>query len=122
MVETVVNTLYPIRSLLHTNNCFVKELADSFELNLTSDAFSSQQSQLKHLPDIEKHDGYTCKRAYNIAGDAVQEQNSWQFWIPSYLSNDSIKRAHVHPLSAHGGIVETICRSKRVCYWAKKVK
>lgn len=92
---------------LHMDNCFLKELTNSIEIDLTSESF---QHSFKRslLTDMKIRVGLIYKRAEYAAGDAIQEQNL-KLWVPLDLTNDFIECTYVYPLSAHGSIVKILC-------------
>jgi len=115
-----------------TTGCpFVHELTDTTEIDLTSEAFSSDsylelikrvQSEPQLFPDIRVCDGFVYKKTEFSSGDPVQEENSWKLWVPAEMTHSLIMRAHEHPLCAHGGLGKTLYRLKTWYFWPKMTK
>lgn len=117
--------------LVYSNEIFMDEIENSVEVDLESPEFKSfeyvsmmekLQTKLKYLPDIRIEDGFIYKRVEYATGNELQEERSWKLWVPSSLTSDIIRRAHDHPLCAHGGVGKTLSRIKTFFYWPKMVK
>lgn len=76
-------------------------------------------SKIQFLPDLRIDDGFIYKRVEHTSGDAAQEEMSWKLWVPPSMTDELIKRAHDHPLCAHGGVGKTLHRLKTFFFWPK---
>ena len=104
---------------------------NSMDIDLDSDEFGSPdyiewirklQPNLKYLPDIKIEDGFVYKRVEYATGNEIQEEMSWKLWVPKSMTEDLIRRAHDHPLCAHGCIGKTLRRIKTFYFWPKMTK
>lgn len=71
----------------------------------------------EQLPDLAIRDGKVYCRTDFKSDIAVGDRSNWKLWVPDSLIPDLITRAHIPPLSAHGGIRKTIDRLRAYFYW-----
>lgn len=110
---------------------WISEMESSIDIDLDSDEFRSPayvaltgklQDKIKYLPDIRIDNGFIYKRVEHAQGNGIQEEMSWKLWVSDAMTDDLIKRAHDHPLCAHGGVGKTLRRLKTFYYWPKMTK
>lgn len=71
----------------------------------------------ERLPDLMVVDNLVYIRTEPNRSQNVADRSCWKIWIPSELTSNLISQAHDTPLAAHGGVVKTMDRLKRLFYW-----
>lgn len=109
------------------SRAFIDELTDeSLSIDLESTNFKSDEylalveqveANSDRLTDLSVVSGKVYFRSEPNRSQNVADRTCWKLWVPSELTNGLIKQAHVPPLAAHGGVVKTIDRLKRLFYW-----
>lgn len=95
-------------------------------VDITSEHFRSQEylslgesvtANSAKFPDLKVVDNLVYRRSEHSTGEPLHDVYIWKLWIPLQLVSDVLKKAHDHPLSAHGGVHKTLERIRRYYYW-----